>query len=110
MRGPVVVDLTAPELRRAVPDLLASPEPWIVADEVVDRRAAVTLVLSPSPELSAVTEALLVLRAAIEARRSSQRTRQLSSKRRRASASRGPTSLDDWTTSIPEANTCRPSR
>jgi len=67
MHGPAaVVELGAPELRRIVPDLLASPEPVVVVDEAVERRAAVTLVLSPDPERNSMTEALLVLRAEVE--------------------------------------------
>jgi 8-oxo-dGTP pyrophosphatase MutT (NUDIX family) len=65
MRGREVVNLRAPELRQLVPELLATPEPLIV-DEAVDRRAAVTLVLSPDPVRVSVADALLVLRSEVE--------------------------------------------
>lgn len=58
-----MVDRRADELRAALPDLLARPEPTRVPREAVERQAAVTLVLSPDPSRSARTEALLVLRA-----------------------------------------------
>jgi len=60
-----MVDRRADELRAALPDLLARPEPTRVPEGLVERQAAVTLVLSPDPGLSARTEALLVLRAEV---------------------------------------------
>lgn len=60
-----MADRAAAELREAVPALLARPEPVGVPDEAIDRRAAVTIVLSPAPTSSCV-EALLILRAELE--------------------------------------------
>ena len=61
-----MVDRAAEELREAVPALLARPEPIGVPDEEVDRRAAVTIVLSPAPDLVSRVEALLIQRAELE--------------------------------------------
>lgn len=49
-----------------MPELLSTPEPLVVMDTEVERRAAVTLVLSPDPGRTSVTDALLVLRAQVE--------------------------------------------
>lgn len=57
--------MRADDLRRAVPGLLASPKPRVVPDRAVERRAAVTLVLSPDPVSPSVAEALLVQRAVV---------------------------------------------
>lgn len=61
-----MADRSASDLRDAVPALLARPEPTGVPDEAVDRRAAVTFVLSPDPGSTSRVEALLILRAEVE--------------------------------------------
>lgn len=61
-----MVDRAAAELLAVVPALLAEPEPVGVPDESVDRRAAVTIVLSPDPAQASRVEALLILRAELE--------------------------------------------
>ncbi|MDH3297584.1 MAG: CoA pyrophosphatase [Gemmatimonadota bacterium] len=58
-------DRLANELREALPRLLADPAAVRVPDGVADRRAAVTLVLSPNPLHSQRAEALLVVRAQV---------------------------------------------
>ncbi len=61
-----MADQEAEELREAVPALLAWPEPVGVPDEAVDRRAAVTIVLSPAPDVISRVEALFIQRAELE--------------------------------------------
>ena len=50
----------------ALPDLLAAPEPVVLPPGAADRRAAVTFLLSPEPEIPAQIEALFALRAEVE--------------------------------------------
>ncbi len=61
-----MADRAAADLRAAVPALLARPEPVGVPDDAVDRRAAVTIVLSPAPNLGSRVDALLIRRAELE--------------------------------------------
>ena len=61
-----MADRAAADLRAAVPALLARPEPVGVPDDAVDRRAAVTIVLSPAPDLDSRVDALLIRRAELE--------------------------------------------
>jgi len=61
-----MADRAAAELLAAVPALLAQPEPVGVPDESVDRRAAVTIVLSPDPAQVSRVDTLLILRAELE--------------------------------------------
>jgi 8-oxo-dGTP pyrophosphatase MutT (NUDIX family) len=50
----------------ALPDLLATPEPVVLPPGAADRRAAVTLLLTPEPAISSQIEALFALRAEVE--------------------------------------------
>lgn len=50
----------------ALPDLLATPEPIVLPSGASDRRAAVTLLLTPEPEFPDQIEALFALRAEVE--------------------------------------------
>lgn len=50
----------------ALPDLLAMPEPVVLPPDAADRRAAVTLLLTPEPEIPEQIEALFALRAEVE--------------------------------------------
>lgn len=50
----------------ALPDLLATPEPVVLPPGAADRRAAVTLLLTPEPEMPGQIEALFALRAEVE--------------------------------------------
>ena len=61
-----MADRAAAELREAVPALLSRPQPVGVPDKAVERRAAVTIVLSPAPTLVSRVEALLIRRAELE--------------------------------------------
>lgn len=61
-----MADRAAADLRAAVPALLAWPEPVGVPDDAIDRRAAVTIVLSPAPDLESRVDALLIQRAELE--------------------------------------------
>ncbi len=61
-----MADRAAADLRAAVPALLARPEPIGVPDDAVDRRAAVTIVLSPAPDLDSRVDVLLIRRAELE--------------------------------------------
>lgn len=61
-----MADRATEELRETVPALLARPEPVGVPDEAVDRRAAVTIVLSPAPDVISRVEALFIQRAELE--------------------------------------------
>lgn len=49
----------------ALPDLLATPEPVVLPPHAADRRAAVTLLLTPEPEFPDQIEALFALRAEV---------------------------------------------
>lgn len=49
-----------------LPELLATPEPKRIPDGAADRRAAVTLLLTPEPEIPESIEALFGLRAEVE--------------------------------------------
>jgi len=50
----------------ALPDLLAVPEPVVLPPGAAERRAAVTLLLTPEPEFPDRIEALFALRAEVE--------------------------------------------
>lgn len=50
----------------ALPDLLATPAPVVLPPGAADRRAAVTLLLTPEPEIPEQIEALFALRAEVE--------------------------------------------
>lgn len=50
----------------ALPDLLATPEPVVLPPDAADRRAAVTLLLTPEPEIPEQIEALFAMRAEVE--------------------------------------------
>lgn len=60
-----VVDLP-PFDAGALHDLLATPEPVVLPPGAADRRAAVTLLLTPEPEFPDRIEALFALRAEVE--------------------------------------------
>lgn len=50
----------------ALPDLLATPAPIVLPPGAAERRAAVTLLLTPEPEIPERIEALFALRAEVE--------------------------------------------
>lgn len=50
----------------SLPDLLATPAPVVLPPGAADRRAAVTLLLTPEPEIPEQIEALFALRAEVE--------------------------------------------
>ncbi len=50
----------------ALTDLLSSPQPVVLPPDAADRRAAVTMLLTPEPEMPWQIEALFALRAEVE--------------------------------------------